>query len=188
MASTALSDVWGPSTLTDSRNDITTVKSQSVPVGLTPADIVTSTPGMIELLVESGNESRRVRFKVPSWPGPQWLVPSILRAGKLLLLPYDWNRQGAPPVDSMAIQIAIDTLSSLMSPSSSLPQFTPTERSGVQLDWHENGVDLEIAFDPGEIEGLAVFNDQARPELEWDGPVGKHLQELRTLLRERLAS
>jgi hypothetical protein len=143
---------------------------------------------MIELVVDSGNESRRVRLTIPSSPGPQWLMPTIERAGKLLSLPYDWNRQGAPPVDSMAIQAAIDALSLLMSPSSSLPQFTPTERSGVQLDWHENGVDLEIAFDPGEVEGQVFYNDQEHPELEWSGPFGKHVPELRKLLHERLAT
>ena len=187
MASIALRGVWGPSTLTDSRNDITTIKSQSTPVGLTPSDVLSNTPGAIELVVESGNESRRVRFTVPSWPGPQWLMPTIRVASKLLSLPYDWNKQGAPPVDSMAIQAAIDALSLIMSPNSSLPQLTPTERSGVQLDWHENGVDLEIAFDPGDVEGQAVCSDQVQPELEWLGPVGEHLPELRKLLRGRLA-
>jgi hypothetical protein len=114
-------------------------------------------------------------------------MPTILSAGKLLSLPYDWNRQGAPPVDSMTVQAALDALSLVMSPNSSLPQLTPTERSGVQLDWHENGVDLEIAFDPGEPEGYAVCNDQVEPYHEWDGPVGEHLPELRALLHDRLA-
>jgi hypothetical protein len=115
-------------------------------------------------------------------------MPTILRAGKLLSLPHDWNRQGAPRVDSMTVQAAIDALSLVMSATSSLPHITPTEQSGVQLDWHENGVDLEIVFDPGELDGHAVFNDQAQPALEWDGPVGKHLFELRKLLKERLAT
>lgn len=183
MASIAL---WRPTTLTDSRNDITTIKSQSTPVGLTPGDIISHRPGTIELIVDSGNESRRVKFLVPSWPGPEWLRPTVLRAGKLLSLPYDWNREGGLPVESIAIQAAIDAMSLVMSSNSSLPQLTPTERSGVQLDWHENGVDLEIAFDPGEAEGQAVFNDLESSNV-WAGPVGKHLSDLRKLLQERLA-
>src|SRR5713101_2127322 len=157
MASLALGGVLRPRTLTDRRNDITTIKFQPSPAGLTPTDVATENPGTIDLIVESGAEVRLARFAVPSVPGPQWLTPTILRAGKLLSLPHDWDRQGAPRIDSTTIQIAIDALNLIMSPNTSLPQWTPTQRSGVQLDWHENGVDLEIAFEPGESDGYAVF-------------------------------
>jgi len=82
----------------------------------------------------------------------------------------------------------MDILSVIMSHNSSLPQWTPTQQSGVQLDWHENGVDLEIAFEPGKGEGYAVFSDREHPDGEWDGPLGEHIAALRELLRERLAS
>jgi hypothetical protein len=74
-----------------------------------------------------------------------------------------------------------------MSPNASLPQWTPTDRSGVQLDWHENDIDLEIAFEPGEPGGYAVFGDRRNPTEEWDGPVEEHVADLRTLFRERLS-
>jgi hypothetical protein len=188
MASLTWGGVWQPRTLTDRRNDITTIKSQPSPAGLTLPEVARETPGTIDLVVESGDEVRRVRFVVPSAPGPQWLRPTILRAGKLLALPHDWDRQGAQPIDSTAVQAAIAALSLFMSHNSSLPQWTPTERSGVQLDWHENGVDLEIAFEAGESAGYAVFSDHNHTEVEWDGPVGEHLGELRNLFRGRLAS
>jgi hypothetical protein len=82
----------------------------------------------------------------------------------------------------------MDALTAIMSHNSSLPQWTPTQQSGVQLDWHENGVDLEIAFAPGQNEGYAVFNDRTHPDGEWDGPLGEHIAALRELLRGRLAS
>ena len=188
MASMALGGVWHPRTLTDRRNDITTIKSQASAAGLTPDDIIHEKPGTINLEIESGDDVRLVRFAVPSVPGPQWLSPTILRAGRLLLLPHDWDRQGAPPIDSAAIQSAMDALTLIMSRNSSLPQWTPTQQSGVQLDWHENGVDLEIAFAPGESDGYAVVSDRNHPGGEWDGPLGEHIAALRELLRERLAS
>jgi hypothetical protein len=80
------------------------------------------------------------------------------------------------------------SLSSIMSSNSSVPEWTPTQRSGVQLDWHENGVDMEIAFEPGGIDGQVVYNDQRQPDSEWEGPLGEHLSDLRMLLRERLVS
>jgi hypothetical protein len=186
MASLALDGVYR--TLTDRRNDITTIKSQPSPAGLTPSDIASEKPGTIALIVESGAEVRLVRFVVPSVPGPQWLTPTILRAGKLLSLPHDWDLQGARPIDSTSIQIALDALTLVMNDNSSLPQWTPTQRSGVQLDWHENGVDLEIAFEPGESEGFAVCSDRNQPDGNWDGPLGEHLAVLRRLLQERLTS
>jgi hypothetical protein len=188
MSSVALSGVRRPRTLTDRRNDITTVKLQPSPAGLTSPDVASETPRTIDLLVECGDEVRRVRFSVPSVTGPDWLFPTILRAGKLLSLPHDWDRQGAPPVDSTMIQTAIDVLSVFMRDNSSLPQWTPTQQAGVQLDWHESGIDLEIAFEPGEVGGHVVFSDRNLPEAEWDGPVHEHFEELLTLFRGRLAS
>jgi hypothetical protein len=188
MASLAQRGVWPPRTLTDRRNDITTIKWQPSPAGLTPADIASEKPGTIVLVVESGAEMRLVRFAVPSMPGPRWLTPTILRAGRLLSLPHNWDLQGAPPIDSTSIQTALDALALFMIETSSLPQWTPTQRSGVQLDWHENGVDLEIAFDPGESDGYAVCSDRNQPSGSWDGPLSKHLAALRMLIQERLTS
>jgi len=177
MASLVLGNIWRPRTLTDRRNDITTIKPLPSPAGLTPSEVAT---------VDSGEEWRGL--VVPSLPGPRWLKPTILRAEKLLSLPYNWDRQGAPPIDSSAIQAAIDALNLFMSNDSSAPQWTPTQRSGVQLDWHENGVDLEIAFEPDDLSGYAVFSDHNHPGLDWDGPLGEHMDALERLLRERLVS
>jgi hypothetical protein len=187
MASVALEHPWGLFTLTDRRNDITTTRPQSSSVGLTLADLV-RTPSTIELVVESRNGSRCLRFAVRTRQIPPWLKPAAGRAGKLLLLPHGWDRQGALPIDSSSIQSAMESLSSIMSSNSSVPQWTPTQRSGVQLDWHENGVDVEIAFEPGAVDGHVVYSDQRQPDSEWEGPLGEHLPELRTLLRERLTS
>jgi hypothetical protein len=188
MASLALGSIWRPRTLTDRRNDITTVKPQPNAAGLTPSEVATETPGAIQLYVESGEESRGARFVVPNLPGPRWLNPTILRVGKLLSLPYNWDRQGAPPIDSSAIQTAMDALNLFMSIDSAAPQWTPTQKSGVQLDWHQNGIDLEIAFEPGDSAGYVVFNDRNQPGLEWDGPLGEHVNLLARLFRERLVS
>jgi hypothetical protein len=187
MASLALR-LRQPRTLTDRQNDITTMKSQPSLAGLTPTDVASEEPRTIDLIVESGNQVRGVRFAVPSVPGPKWLTPTIRRAGKLLALPHNWDLHGASPIDSMTIQSAIDALSLFMIDNSSLPQLTPTQRSGVQLDWHEAGVDLEILFQPGEPEGYAVFSDQTHSSPDWDGPPRQHLEELSRLFRERLTS
>ena len=131
MASLVLDNIWRPRTLTDRRNDITTIKPRPSPAGLTRPEVASEMPGAIELDVESGGDRRRARFVVPSLPGPRWLKPSILHVGKLLSLPHNWDRQGAPPIDLSVIQTAMDSLSLFMSSDSSAPQWTPTQRSGV---------------------------------------------------------
>jgi hypothetical protein len=82
----------------------------------------------------------------------------------------------------------MDALSLIMSDDSSLAQWTPTQRSGVQLDWHENGVDLEISFEPGASDGFVAFSDRNDPAVEWDGLLGDRVADLSKLLRERLTT
>ena len=185
MAASAAVDFWSPRTLTDGMNDITTVKSQPSAAGLTPRDLANQEYTTIELNVESGFRSRRMRLRVPA-TSPAWLRPTITRAGSLLSLPSNWDRFGAPPIEATAIQNAIDTLGLFMSDLSSLPQWTPTRNGGVQLDWHEHGIDLEIAFERDSPEGYVVFADHENPAGEWDGPVGQQLSRMQALFSERL--
>jgi hypothetical protein len=73
-----------------------------------------------------------------------------------------------------------------MDEHSSLPAWTPTRDGGVQLDWHENGVDLEIEFEPSLPDGYAVFADREGRVAEWDGWVSTNLGSLRKVFSERL--
>ena len=182
MASQALRQT--PLNLTDWWTDIVTRRPQVVPSGLVRTE-TSDENSAIELRMETGKEQKRIRLTVPKLPRPEWLVPSLKRAVQLLSLPLD-NRRQRSPVDPLAIQSAFDALYVLMSSNSSLPQWTPTQRAGVQLDWHEKNIDLEIAFEPGESTGYAVFEDLSSPGLEWDGPVTPYRAELQKLFRERL--
>jgi len=113
---------------------------------------------------------------------------TIAGAEKLLLLRDNWDGAGASQIHYVAIQAAFDGLREFMSHNSSVPQWTPTQQSGVQLDWHENGVDLEIALEPDAADGYVVFTDRTRLDAEWDGPLVEHLETLRKLFRDRLVS
>lgn len=178
---------WHPRTLTDRRNEITTVRPSPSIAGLAPRELLHHQSSSIELTVtESGQMIRRVRFTVPSAPAPLWMLRSVERAGALLVLPFDWDRQGAPPVNPTAIQTALDALCMCMDQRSSLPAWTPTREGGVQLDWHENGIDLEIEFGPTFSDGYAVFADREGRIAEWDGWVTSHLDSLRQVFSERL--
>jgi hypothetical protein len=73
-----------------------------------------------------------------------------------------------------------------MSEHSSLPQWTPTRNRGLQLDWHEKGVDLEIEFPHGSSDGSAVFSWDAKPSEDWDGPISANTGRLRQIFAEIL--
>lgn len=178
---------WRPRTLTDRRNDITTVKSKPSAAGFAPKDVSHQESAIVELMVtESEQITRRIQFSVATTPLPSWIVSTLTSGGKLLALPIDWDRNGAPRIEAAAIQIALDALCLVMDDKSSLPEWTPTRDGGVQLDWHENGIDLEISFDAGSSDGYAVFVDHEAKIPEWDGTVTSRLDSLRQILRERL--
>lgn len=176
-----------PRTLTERRNDISTLETAGSLSELAP-EIFSKEPGIVTMVVVAGGKKYQMELSVPCLTLPGWFIPSLRRCAPLLLLPFDWNREGAPPIEAGAIQLAMDALWSFMTDRSSFPQWTPTRSGGVQLDWHEKGIDLEIEFPPDVAEGCAVFSDNEDRRADWDGPVPRHLDELQSLFKNRLVS
>ena len=75
---------------------------------------------------------------------PRWLSPTIDRLSELLTLPANWDSYGARPIDPKIALAAIRLLGRVMWNDSCPPSVVPTNRGGVQLEWHARGVDLEI--------------------------------------------
>lgn len=79
---------------------------------------------------------------------PEWLTASINSLRNLSKLDYDWDSYGAPPIDSNCIEIAqlfIEMVSQRFPPQ---PHIGPVPDGGVQIEWHRNGIDLEVEFSP----------------------------------------
>jgi hypothetical protein len=74
-----------------------------------------------------------------------------------------------------------------MTEDAALPQWTPTDEGGVQLDWHEGGFDLEIEFGPAQPDGFVVFTDQRGRIAEWEGGVIENPDLLRRIVRSHRA-
>jgi len=177
---------WRPRTLTDRRNDITTVDLHLTPAGFAQAELNTQKPGLVELVFQSGTMVRRIDLRVERLPAPSWLEPALNNCGHLLLLPSGWDGERAHVVEGNAIQAAFDALCLFMADTSAAPQWTPTRNGGVQLDWHENAIDLEIEFNPNEADGNGVFSDHRDESGDWDGPVSQNIGRLRSVFAERL--
>ena len=76
----------------------------------------------------------------------------------------NWDSYEASPIHESAILRAFNILSEIVNPSFSLPapSVVPTAKGGIQLEWHRNGVDLEIEIYP--YSGGAFFYERKGEE------------------------
>jgi hypothetical protein len=98
-----------------------------------------------------------IRLRAPrSLPGldqvpvPSWVQPVLDRLTELVALPPDWDTYGALPVARQSVEMALSTLSTVMSEGAELPWIVPLPNGGLQLEWHRVDSDIEIALDPAE--------------------------------------
>lgn len=84
---------------------------------------------------------------------PQLISPHAPRFLALLDLKKNWNSYGAPPID-VETAIAADMF------LNKHVNIVPTAKGGIQLEWHVNGLDIEIEFDKKGIVGAMVAYDR----------------------------
>lgn len=75
---------------------------------------------------------------------PGWLPPTVEKLAQLLALGANWDSYGARPIDPQLPLAALRLLAGVMRNSSPPPDVVPTSRGTIQLEWHRDGVDLEI--------------------------------------------
>ena len=66
----------------------------------------------------------------------------------LLRLPRGWNSHGAEPVSDAAFKQTVGFLATYLVEDVAGPVLVPTVRGGVQLEWHRQGVDIEVEVGP----------------------------------------
>lgn len=78
----------------------------------------------------------------------QWLPSIVGQLQELADFPEDWDSYGAPMIDRNCIEGALQLLANLIdpdrAPSTPVPSVVPTSTGTVLLEWHTNGIDLEI--------------------------------------------
>ena len=85
--------------------------------------------------------------EIPSRP----IQEAIRQALTLLRLRDGWNSHSAKPVSMEAVRDAITFLIDAASeiPNIAAPTVVPTVRAGMQLEWHQQGIDIEVEFGSG---------------------------------------
>ncbi|HEX9271499.1 MAG TPA: hypothetical protein VGA01_04710 [Candidatus Binatia bacterium] len=94
-----------------------------------------------------------------------WLRAAQHKISELARLAENWDSYGSRPIQSMAIEqasIAIEHLSDISLPP---PQIFPVPGGGLQLEFEQDGRELEIEFLPdGSTEYLMVASNGAMRE------------------------
>jgi hypothetical protein len=74
----------------------------------------------------------------------KWQVEVVSKVVEFLNLPAGWDGYNAPAVRHDTGMFAIQVLAAVMRPRTPLPQIVPSSVGGIQFEWHERGIDLEL--------------------------------------------
>lgn len=96
------------------------------------------------------------------------LLDQIMNLKKLS---HGWDSYSAPRIDLDAMGFALIVLNNIMESNTPLPQVVPSSVGGIQLEWHERGIDLEIHV-TGPYEGEIWYQDHTQPD---KGPVSDEI-------------
>jgi hypothetical protein len=111
-----------------------------------------------------------------------WLSPTVERLTQLLDLPENWDSYGGRPIDPAEVAWALDLLARVMSPGSPPPTVIPTSRGSIELEWHQNGIDLE-AHATSKGGTYVYFEDQQSGEA-WERELNGDFSPLSAALAE----
>ncbi len=113
---------------------------------------------------------------------PRWLEPTVQALNELLSLPANWDSYGARPIDPKAVSFSLQLLSEVMSPTVPAPLVVPTNRGGVQLEWHTRGIDLEAEIQ--QLGNISICYEDRQSGDEWEEDLRSDLTRLSDALSE----
>lgn len=114
--------------------------------------------------------------------GPSWLGRVAQRIGELLRLGSSWDSYGALPISPAEAATALEILLRTADSRTPEPQIVPTSEGGLQLEWHERGIDIEVA--PRADRRVGVYYADHRTGKEWEAELRADLTLLRSALSE----
>jgi hypothetical protein len=99
-------------------------------------------------------------------PLPGWFDPLMQGFVDLRTLPQNWDSYGASPIDPKVVHDAMNLINGVLRPTSPNPRVVPLSNGGLQLEWHRQGIDLEVVFDRDEQPFFDYRNRVSRDESE----------------------
>ena len=95
-----------------------------------------------------------------------WLSCVMDQLGHLLSLEENWDSYGAKRVSFHSAVAMLNLIPSIAAAESPVPTLVPTNVGGIQLEWHENNIDLEIEIGPRGKPQVYVFDASSETEFE----------------------
>jgi hypothetical protein len=136
----------------------------------------------VERIVSRTGRGKTVTFKYQDTgnPLPNWFDRVLQGFTDLVALPDNWDGEGATRIDREAINRALAAIDLLLPSYAPAPSVVPIHSSGLQIEWHRRGKDLEIEFHPGCHSQFYYFDETSGEEHE--GPVGPNFAFLKEYL------
>jgi hypothetical protein len=97
-----------------------------------------------------------------SGPEKKWQIEIQNRLIELARMEDNWDSYGSSPMGWDTGMFALSILNDVMRPRTPIPQVVPSSTGGVQLEWHEKGVDLELHI-AGPYQCEFWFQDHRKP-------------------------
>ncbi|HEX5483393.1 MAG TPA: hypothetical protein VFZ08_12280 [Terriglobia bacterium] len=113
---------------------------------------------------------------------PNWARDVVDGLLDLMDLRPNWDSYGAGPIEGRAVERAVPLLFQLMTDDSPSPSTIPTSMGGIQLEWHQQGIDLEITIPPIGLV-TAFVHDDATGE-EWELGLSDTLSRVKQIIME----
>lgn len=111
----------------------------------------------------SRGQACTIQWQDSGQPLPVWFDPAIQGFADLLTLAPNWDSYRAATIDRKVIHDAMNFINNILAPTSPAPRVVPLSSGGLQLEWHRNGIDLEVIFDVGE-QPLFYFQNRVNGE------------------------
>ena len=77
-------------------------------------------------------------------PDRAWQAPILRKICQFLEMPAGWDGYKAPRIGHHTAMFALQILDKFMRPGVPSPNLVPSSVGGIQIEWHEKGIDFEI--------------------------------------------
>ncbi len=105
-------------------------------------------------------------------------VKSIEQVVDLLDLPEGWNSYAAKPIEPRNAVRAVELLFQLKEIGAPPPVVVPTAPGGIQLEWHANGIDIEVYINSPD--DVTFFAEHLESGDSIEQPVDADAQDLKS--------